>query len=108
MTHRWLKPSSCSTLKNAEAVVNAHSVVEPQFVYFFMDTTLKTKLLLSFLTLLLVVLMVFYGFVTLLHHFLCYSKDSVVSSVEGAGGGSIYFNAFVVLGISSLFCRFRD
>jgi hypothetical protein len=67
----------------------------PQFLYFFMDTTLGTTTSIA-LVVLLVVLLVFYGLFCVLHQVL-----------DHLGGGAVLHGLAVVL-ISSAVCRFRD
>lgn len=81
MTHKWLTSS------------------EPQFVYFFLDTTLPPKTVVSVMVCLLVALIVFFGFAT--------SLDGTILSYYN-DGNDIVWNGFCVIMIASCFCRFRD
>lgn len=78
MTHRWLPTK------------------EPQFVYFFFDTTLDKKIVVFVLVALLCVMMMF--------HCMFVSVTVLVDYLDG----DILCNVFVVLGVTSCFCRFRD
>merc|ERR1719384_3100467 len=69
---------------------------EPQFVYFFFDTTLGAKVNCAVIMALMVVQLVFFFLFSIL--------DDVVHYV----GGGLGFNLVVVLGVGSLCCRFRD
>jgi len=78
MTHRWL-PSK-----------------EPQFVYFFFDTTLDKKIIIFVLAALLCIMMVFHCMFT------------SVTVLFDYFDGSLPCNALVVVSVASCFCRFRD
>jgi hypothetical protein len=69
--------------------------VGPQFIYFFLDTTLGKTTTYALLTL-LAVLMTFYGIFAVAHIIL-----------EWMGGGVLTHLLFVVV-LSSFVCRFRD
>jgi len=68
---------------------------EPQFLYFFMDTTLGKTSTIA-LVVLVVILTVFYGIFVVMADVILY-----------LGGGLLVHSAIVVL-ISTLTCRFRD
>jgi hypothetical protein len=69
---------------------------EPQFVYFFMDTTLGSRVNCLILTSLIVVLMTFFVLFSIIDDFLLHL------------GGGVIFNTTAVILLSSSCCRFRD
>jgi hypothetical protein len=69
---------------------------EPQFVYFFFDTTLGKKWSLSVLLGLLSILLFFFLVFTLL--------DDLLAFIDGG----IRTNAIIISALATLFCRFRD
>jgi len=78
MTHRWL-PSK-----------------DPQFVYFFFDTTLDKKVVVFVLAALL--------FIMTLFHCMFFSVVALINHFDGG----VLLNTFLVAGVASCFCRFRD
>jgi len=78
MTHRWL-----------------HSK-DPQFVYFFFDTTLDKKVVVFVLAALL--------FTMILFHCMFFSVAALINHLDGG----VLLNTFLVAGVASFFCRFRD
>jgi len=71
-------------------------VREPQFVYFFFDTTLGTAFVVKVLLVLMFVLETFYGLFTIVDDVLVYL------------GGGVCMNLAVVGALATFFCRFRD
>jgi len=69
---------------------------EPQFIYFFFDTTLGRTWSISVLLGLLAILLVFYSVFTLVDDILLWM------------GGGIVTNAVMVGTFASIFCRFKD
>mmetsp|Transcript_24864 Transcript_24864/g.30564 ORF Transcript_24864/g.30564 Transcript_24864/m.30564 type:complete len:318 (+) Transcript_24864:116-1069(+) len=78
MTHRWVESG------------------EPQFVYFFLDSTLGPKINCLVLVTLMVVLMLFYTLFT------------VIDEVFFRFDGDWLVNSFIVILVASALCRFRD
>jgi len=78
MTHRWLESK------------------DPQFVYFFFDTTLDKKIVVFVLAALL--------FIMILFHCMFFSVIALINHLDGGA----LFNTFLVAGVASCFCRFRD
>ncbi len=72
---------------------------EPQFVYFFFDTTLGPKVNCLVLITLMVVQAIFYFLFTVI--------DDVLHHL-GGGDGGLYFNLLAVALMGSFSCRFRD
>lgn len=69
---------------------------EPQFVYFFLDTTLGKKWAVSILLGLLAILLFFYLVFTCL--------DDLLTFI----GGGVKTNAIIISALATFFCRFRD
>jgi len=78
MTHRWLQSK------------------DPQFVYFFFDTTLDKKVVVFVLAALL--------FTMILFHCMFFSVAALINHLDGG----VLLNTFLVAGVASFFCRFRD
>jgi hypothetical protein len=77
----------------------AHSLLpsrEPQYIYFFFDTTLSKKWIIGVMLGLLFILLVYFLAFTLI--------DDILQFL----GGSLPMNCLVILTFSSMFCRFRD
>lgn len=69
---------------------------EPQFIYFFFDTTLGKKWSISVIFVLLTILITFFILFTLI--------DDILAFVNGG----LWTNFVVIGAFSSLFCRFKD
>lgn len=69
---------------------------EPQFVYFFLDTTLDKKIVVLVMVALLTALMLF--------HCLFAGVSVLIAYINGG----ILCNAVLVIGLASCICRFRD
>jgi len=69
---------------------------EPQFVYFFLDTTLRKRTTTVIILCLVFILMAFYGIFTIV--------DDILSHM----GGGLLVHSIVVFLLSSMVCRFSD